>query len=251
MGEERGTARAGDDLASLLTVGGRTLQASEVARLSRLSLLELVVPNVAHEMNNALQVVSGLTEMIAARDDLPAAMAEKVARIGAQTARATGMLRDLVAFVRPDGGGPRSVDPAAVVEDALALRRYHLARARVAVHVGATPGGALVYARPDALRHALLNLLVNAEQALADRSGGEIGVEVAATETAVTVSVRDNGPGPGAAPPGSADAQRGPGLGLPVARALVEAEGGTLWIEPLTPGTRAVMRLPRTPARTD
>jgi len=246
MDDRAAAAHHAPDLASLLTVGGRPLPAGEVVRLNRLSLLELVVPSVAHEMNNALQVVSGLAELLGARQDLPPAVAEKVARMGAQAARASGMLRDLVACVRSEGEGSHTVDLASVAEAALALRRYHLARAQVTVAVHGQPGTCLVRGHLPSILHAFLNLLVNAEQAVAGRPSAEIRVELSANATACEMVVIDNGTGSGADARPRPSARRGPGLGLPVAAALLRSQGGTLRVEATGPGTRAVMTLPRT-----
>jgi two-component system NtrC family sensor kinase len=246
MDDRAAAAHHVPDLASLLTVGGRALPAGEVVRLNRLSLLELVVPSVAHEMNNALQVVSGLAELLGARQDLPPAVAEKVARMGAQATRASAMLRDLVAYARAEGEGPHAVDLARVAEAALALRRYHLARAQVAVAVQGQLGTCLVHGHFPSILHVLLNLLVNAEQAVAGHPRAEIRVELAAGATACEMAVIDNGTGPGADGEPPASARRGPGLGLPVADALLRSQGGTLRVEAAGPGTRAVMTLPRT-----
>lgn len=238
-------------LDGLVRVGERTLTAGEAERLNRLGLLDRVVPNVAHEINNALQVVSGLAELLAARQDLPAPVADKIARMGAQATRASAMLRDLVVFVRPEASDLRIVDLAGIAEAALALRRYHLARAQVAVTVNAVPGSCLVRARPDALMQAVLNLLVNAEQAIAGGLGAALSVEVVAEDaTTCHLAVTDSGAAAGsrdAARAASGNASRGPGLGLPVAVALVAAAGGTLRLEEAGLGTRAVMTLPRTP----
>ncbi len=103
------------------------------------------------------------------------------------------------------------------------------------------------------LLQAVLNLIQNAEQALASRRGGRIGVEVVDDGAHVVLRVSDDGPG---VPAADADAIFQPfvtsrprpestGLGLSVARAIAEAHGGSLQLEPLPQGAVFTLRLPR------
>ncbi|MBL8142616.1 MAG: hypothetical protein JNM38_15965, partial [Acidobacteria bacterium] len=87
----------------------------ELAFLNRMTTTGMVLPNVAHELNNALQVVGGLVEMLSARGDLPADVLDKVGRIGAQAAKSAAMVRELVAFSRRDQAGVGLVDAVRTV----------------------------------------------------------------------------------------------------------------------------------------
>jgi signal transduction histidine kinase len=238
----------------LAGAAGCRLTTDDLVYLNRMTVTGLVLPNVAHEVNNALQVVSGLVEMVAARPDLPAEAAEKLSRIGAQAGRASTMLRDLVEFSRRDNGGVTLVDLRKVVEAALAMRRYHLSRQRVAIDVDALPAGpSLARADGHCLQQALVNLIVNAEQALqgSDKPALRIAIEVEGSEAAI--SVEDNGPGL----PNGQEARVGEaffttrrartlGLGLAVARVLIEQQGGRLEIRSRPGGgVRARMGVPR------
>jgi len=232
----------------------RDLTLDDLVYINRMTTVGQVLPNVAHELNNALQIVGGLVEMIGARADLPRDVLDKIARIGAQSSRATVMIRDLVAFSRRDEGGVRLVDLGRIVEGALAMRRYHLSRARIAVTTEAAAGAAFALADAHALHQVLLNLLINAEHSMAGRQGGTLAVVVSADPDAVTVTVEDNGPGVPpdlrrrVAEPFFTTKGHAAGLGLTVAAALMERDGGALSLDHLPDGgTRAVMRLPARP----
>jgi signal transduction histidine kinase len=232
-------------------VGSRTLGLEELAYVNRATTTGLVLPNVAHELNNALQVIGGLVELLSMRADLPQDAKDKIGRIGAQSGRATELIRELVTFARRDDAGLAQVDLAKLVDRALAFRRYHLARARIAVHVaGAQPGEVLVRADGSSLLQILLNLIINGEQALTGRAGAEIHVHIARTPEGVTVEVRDNGPGTGrhetAAPePFFTTRPPAPGLGLAVATALAASQGGSLRLQSAPEGgSVAVLTVP-------
>jgi signal transduction histidine kinase len=235
-------------------VAGRALLLDELAFLNRMTTTGMVLPNVAHELNNALQVVGGLVEMLAARGDLPADVLEKVGRIGAQAAKSAAMVRELVAFSRRDQGGVGVVDAARVVEQALALRRYHLSRARVVVTTEIGEGGPHVL-RADGhhLLQVLVNVIINAEQALEGRTGPTLRVGVRrGAAGAVEITIDDNGaPIDELVAARACDAfyttrsARAMGLGLAVGRALVARDGGTLEVAALgQSGTRAMLRFP-------
>jgi signal transduction histidine kinase len=177
---------------------------------------------------------------------------EKVARIGLQTGRATGLMRELVAFARAEDGGERLVDLTRLVERSLGFRRYHLARARIEVAVDAPEPGRLL-SRVDAshLQLILLNLLINAEHSLAGRTDGRITVRLGRTGGLAEVRVLDNGSGIA-----DQDARRltdaffttkGPaaGLGLTVAAGLARAIGGSLALRSSPGGgAEAVLTVP-------
>jgi C4-dicarboxylate-specific signal transduction histidine kinase len=241
------------DVPSSITAAERELSLDDLVYLNRMTTVGQVLPNVAHELNNALQVVSGLVEMLGGRSDLPPGVADKLARIGAQSGRATGMLRELVAFARREDAGVRTIDVLKVLEAALSMRRYHLARARIDVsvtHDAAVPP----VARGDAhaLQQVLLNILINAEQSMAGREGGRIAIALTQAGEELELVVDDSGPG--VAPelrgritePFFTTKERAAGLGLTVAAALLQQAGGRLLIEHHDDGggTRAVMTLP-------
>ena len=235
-----------------VTVGGRDLTLDELAFLNRMTTTGLVLPNVAHELNNALQVVGGLVEMLAVRRDVPADALEKIGRIGAQAARSAAMVRELVAFSRRDQGGVATVDAAKVVDQALSLRRYHLSRARVKVTTQTGDGGPHVL-KVDGhhLLQDLVNLIINAEQALEGMPSPALDVHVFKDDDGATVITIDDNAGPIATEVAARACEafyttrtpRAVGLGLAVGRALVGRDGGTLDVGPNgDQGTRATLR---------
>jgi C4-dicarboxylate-specific signal transduction histidine kinase len=240
------------DVPGGVTAAGREFSLDDLVYLNRMTPVGQVLPNVAHELNNALQVVSGLVEMLGVRGDLPHDVSDKIARIGGQAGRATGMLRELVAFARRDDAGVRPIDVLKVVEAALSMRRYHLARARITVVVEGDPAvSPLTRGDAHALQQVLLNLLINAEQSMAGREGGAIRIALRGAGQDLELVVDDNGPGVAPevrqkiAEPFFTTKERAAGLGLTVAAALLDQAGGHLQIEHHAGGgTRAVMRLP-------
>lgn len=205
-------------------------------RVNRHALLARLLSATVHDVNNMLQVVSGSAEILAL-NPAPEALALRTDAIVAQAGQATAALQSLAAFAREPssaGGRPERVRPRAVAERAVALSLYSLKKARIAVTVEGADVDCAGSSGP--LLQVLLNLIVNAEQALAGRAGATLAVRVVATTAGVVVAVEDNGPGLGDTeataifswPPAPAPPRGRLGIGLIVAHGLAAAHGGAL-----------------------
>src|SRR5262249_51490493 len=154
-------------------------------------------------------------------------------------------LRALVALASATPGVRRTADVRQLTEQAVDLRRYSLGRAQVAVAVTAT-GSALASVDELAVVRILANLILNAEQAMADRSGRAINVQLTSADGHVRVTVADTGPG---VPPDRVATLFDPftdgaqsGCGLAVSRWLAEQQGGSLTFDGThTPGAAFVL----------
>lgn len=217
----------------------RDLGPGELVFANRLVTLELVLPNVTHEINNALQVIGGLGEIIATRPGLSEDVAQKLQRIHGQAVRCSGLLRELLNYARRDEASP-TTDLARSIDRALNLRRYHLARARVAVHVEAQGDPGLAAAIDSQhFEQIIVNLVLNAEQALVGRADPVVRIGYERQDREVVLTVADSGPGIYLAQqeeyfrPYMTSREGAIGLGLTASRALALAAGGSLkFIEP-------------------
>ncbi len=230
----------------------RELDAGDLVFANRLITLELVLPNVTHEINNALQVIGGLGEIMATRVGMPEDAAQKLQRIHGQAVRCSSLLRELLSYARRDGAAP-TTDVGRGIDAALNLRRYHLARARVSVRVDPQSEGSLV-ARMDSqhFEQMVVNLVLNAEQGMAGTAESEIRIAYGHSGDMVVLTVADTGPGIDMARqeeyfrPFMTTRTGAVGLGLTASRAVAEACGGQLrFVAP----TVVEVRLPAKPSR--
>jgi two-component system C4-dicarboxylate transport sensor histidine kinase DctB len=212
----------------------RNLGAGDLVFANRLITLELVLPNVTHEINNALQVIGGLGEILATKPGISDDVAQKLQRIHGQSVRCSGLLRELLAYARRDEASPVTDVPRSL-DRALNLRRYHLARGRITVHVEPVSEGAHL-AKMDSqhFEQVVVNLLMNAEQALAGRPEPVIRLAYGRDGSDLVLRVIDNGPG---IDPTREEEYFAPfmttragavGLGLTASRALAQVAGGSL-----------------------
>jgi len=215
--------------------------------VNRQALVTRLLPATVHDVNNALQVMSGAAEVLA-MDPSTDAVARRTAAIVAQAHQATAALQALTAFARDVAQPSGRVRPKAVAEQALTLRGYALRKARIASAVSGDE--AECAAAHGRVLQVLLNLLVNAETALAGRSGATLTARVSAEADRVTVAIDDNGPGVRddvAAslftwPPRELAPAGGLGIGLLVSCALADRDGGAVTYVP-NPGGGASFRL--------
>jgi C4-dicarboxylate-specific signal transduction histidine kinase len=228
----------------------RPLRTDDLVYINRMTTVGHVLPSVAHELNNSLQVIGGLVELLGMRTDLSKDVQDKIQKIGAQAVRSAGMIRDFVAFARRDDVVAR-VDLNKALERALVLRRYHLARARIELTVDPSPGPLVIAADSQQVTQVLLNLVINAEEAVAQTEKREVRVVLVDGSTTVRCEVHDNGPGfedsalRRLREPFTSTKTRGAaGLGLAVATALMERERGRLLVLG-GPGGRVAVEWPK------
>ena len=206
---------------------------------------------VVHELRSPLAAMVGAARMLRERwPELDDAQRESLlALLADESGRVERLLAELQDASRVAAGGFAyefvEVDVARIVADAVAAAGF----GREGVGVTAAVSGSLPPVRGDAdrLRQALDNLIGNAVRVSPPGSDVEVGAE--SRDGAVRISVRDSGPGVGAA-----DRERifeafeqagnrpGAGLGLHVARTIAEAHGGSVQLDS-TPGGGATFAL--------
>ena len=199
--------------------------------------------SIAHEINQPLGAMlsnADAAEMILEaggdrRDELRAILAD----IRRDNLRASEVIRRLRALLDKHEVERQPVDVNDAVREVEALLASEARRRRVTLDIRSGAGAATIVADRVQIHQVLLNLLLNAMDAVADMPDDRRVVEVSVRQTAerVHVTVSDRGPGIAAEHlPQLFDSffttkRTGMGLGLPIARSLVEAHGGRIWAE--------------------
>ena len=227
----------------------------------KLASVGRLAAGVAHEIGNPLTAIAGLVELLRSGDLSEAQTREFLARIAGETERVDGIIRDLLDFARQES--PRDelqqrCDLRSAIEDAVSLLRPQKASREVHIDVGVSPElGEVVGARAKHTQ-VLLNLLMNALDALQGRAG-QIQIRAQQQdERSVLLWVQDDGPGIPTEiaehlfepfcttkPPG-----QGTGLGLAVSHTIVESLGGSIRAYNAAQGGACFeLRLPLAPAQ--
>lgn len=220
-------------------------------RANRLSLIARVVSSTVHDVNNALQVIGGSAELLEMAPGAGEAVLRRALTISTQAKRASALLNDLSGFVRDTRARPERVGLRALALQTLAMRQYSLSKLRV---VSAVDGDEVfVEANPRELLQLLLNLVINAEPALAVAPEARLQIRVSREGDQAAVDVEDNGSG---VAPGEVDALFDAStvapneagdlrIGLAVSRWLASRMNGHLTYAPAAgSGARFTLRLP-------
>jgi signal transduction histidine kinase len=229
----------------------RALEA-EMARRERLAALGDVAAAFAHEVRNPLNAVSmGLQRLRAEFAPEPAADYHRfVDLVQGEVARLNAIVEQFIALARPLPLQPAPVAVDGLLRELAALLEEQARAAGVAVRLALPAHALTAHADRDHLKQVLLNLALNALQAMPAGGTLTLGAEAARDRVALTVS--DTGPGippevlPRIFDPYFTTRPGGLGLGLTIARRIVEAHRGAIEVES-RPGEGARFRvlLPR------
>jgi two-component system C4-dicarboxylate transport sensor histidine kinase DctB len=204
-----------------------------LARANRLATVAALLSTTIHEVNNALQVISGSAEMLRP-DTLSDVLVRRSDAIGGQARRGSALLAELSTFARDDTSDSRRADVGQIGQRALAMRQYALARLGIESAFEAHGPLRLTAARPQSVLQVVVNLLLNAECALTGRGPARIALTARQCQDRVELTVDDNGPG--LSPdvkahlfqPKIGQSPSALGIGLTVSKWLAERDGGTL-----------------------
>ena len=212
------------------------LQAEKMAALGQ------TVSGVAHELNNPLATIVSWAERLSQRPGLDEPVRRGLDTILSEGERAARIVRNLLTFARKRQTTRAMVDVNQVVRETLALRSHEQRVTNIGVIDALAAGLPQVFADGHQVQQVLLNLIINAEQAMLSAHGrGVIVVRTwhDARQECVILEINDDGPGiPDDLQPKIFDpffttkeVGKGTGLGLTVAYAIVQEHGGRIRLE--------------------
>jgi two-component system NtrC family sensor kinase len=238
----------------------RTTQA-QLVQSEKLSAIGQLVAGVAHELNNPLTSIIGYTQLIQeaiaanpAWEQSAAGMLDDISRVLSESERAARIVRNLLTFARRQSAERTRANVADLCRRVLALRAYdHQSRGVTVISDFAEPLPG-VYVDDGQIQQALLNLVLNAEQAMKGEASPALTIAAVPEpdSSSVLLTVSDNGHG--IAPENlprvfdpfftTRGVGEGTGLGLSIVYGIVRDHGGQVWVESTGTRTTFSMRLP-------
>jgi len=208
----------------------------QVVQSERLVAMGAMIGGVAHELNNPLTSILGVSELLQDSQTTDSAR-KQIAILQQQARRAADIVHNLTYFATPPTPGKTRVNLEDVVERTLNLHAYSLRKNNVTVDFVRQPGLRHVQGDPHQLMQVFLNLLLNAEQAIREaRDRGTLRIRLGNSGETVWASFLDDGPG---IPPDilanifdpfytTKRPGRGTGLGLSICKSVIKEHNGTI-----------------------
>jgi two-component system, NtrC family, sensor kinase len=215
---------------------------NRLVQSEKLAALGQFVAGIAHELNNPLQGVLGHLELLRATGALPKELRRDIQRIYREADRAAKIVRNLLVFAGSRRLVRKRTSINATLSRVLALRAPAFRASNIEVIRQHQEGLPRVKGDPLLLQQALLNIVINAEQAIGS-AGGRIETHTCARsangaqgEQHVVVEIRDTGPGiPATVMPHlfepfytTKEVGKGTGLGLAITYGIIQEHGGQI-----------------------
>lgn len=235
---------------ALRTIKEMQLQAIQTQRLAAVGQL---AAGAAHEINNPLAIIYARTQLLEQNEGDPKRR-KNIGQMKEQIERITRILKNLMEFARPDPPTFQTMHANGVVNKVMDLIRGGLDKTSISLRLELDPDLPSIQGDPRQIEQVLLNLLLNATQAM-EKTGGELLVSTSFDSLSgdIVISVADQGPG---IPPEHRDKLfdpffttkeegKGTGLGLSTSYGIVQSHGGSINVQS-EPGNGATfsVRLP-------
>src|SRR5579864_6390522 len=208
----------------------------QVVESERLAAMGAMIGGVAHELNNPLTSILGVSELLQDTETNETSR-KQLGMLQQQARRAAEIVQNLTYFSRPPAPGKSRINLVEIVERTLNLHAYSLRKNNITVDFLKETGMPYALGDPHQLMQVFLNLILNAEQAIREaRDKGTLRIRLGKGENSVSVSFHDDGPGipkenmasifdpfyttkrPG----------RGTGLGLSICKSVMKEHNGLI-----------------------
>jgi two-component system, NtrC family, sensor kinase len=228
---------------------------NQLRHADRLATIGLLAAGVAHELNEPLGNILGFAQLARKCPGLPGPAAQDLGKIEAASLYARDIIKKLLTFARQMPPEKTRVNVNQVVREALSLLETRCVTAGIEVELDLDAELPSISADPAQINQVIVNLVVNALQAMP--SGGVLELRTGADGNEIILEVADTGPG---MPPEilqqvfvpfftTKDVGQGTGLGLPVVHGIISAHEGKIQVQSKAGvGTRIEIRLPMAPS---
>ncbi|MCG3181788.1 MAG: Adaptive-response sensory-kinase SasA [Phycisphaerae bacterium] len=207
---------------------------AQLQQADRLATIGVLAAGVAHELNEPLNDVLGFAELVTKVEGLPAQALADLKKIENAALQAREIIRNLLVFVRRLPPGRKTMNLNQAVHDGLQLLTARCVQNGIELAVELASEPSEVHGDPLQLNQVLVNLIVNAIQAMP--CGGKLLIRTENRPGQAVLTVQDTGIGMDQETLGrifepfytTKDEGKGTGLGLPIVQEIVKAHGGSV-----------------------
>lgn len=210
----------------------------KLLRTDRLSSLGEMAAGLVHEISNPLTGVMALSQVMKERTDIPDQVRNDAEGMFREANRAADILKDFLIFARGKKPNKQKADVNSIVESVLNLRRSHMKKNGIEVHVNFAGDLPELLLDISQIQQVFINVILNAEYFMYKTHGsGLLDIKTKCVGDRVRVSIKDNGPG--IEPQclshmfdpfySTKESGQGTGLGLSISYGIIEEHGGNIF----------------------
>lgn len=222
----------------------RTQLEEQLTQAEKLSSIGLLAAGVAHEVNTPLAVISSYTQMLTKQMSTDKRVAPLLEKITQQSFRASEIVNGLLNFSRTGSTDFTGIDLNTLLRDTVTLVDHQLKTAGIHVNLELEPKLACIHGNQGKLQQVLLNLVMNAKDAMFHTLDARMRISTENAEGRVIVRIQDSGSGikqehlhriydpfftTKTTP--QKGGHKGTGLGLAVSYGIVQEHGGKILVE--------------------
>ncbi len=244
-----------NDMADELKEREHSLKTAQLALVQseKMAAVGTLSAGLAHEVKNPLSAVLGYAQLSKRKLEQPDIVRQHLDTIENETRRCNEIISNLMQFSRQEKGEFTDVSVNEVVKKAIGIVDHQLGLNNVHVNMTLAPDVPEIIGNPNQLQQVLMNLAINAQQAMAP-DGGTVDIVTYCDDDKVYISVSDTGPGIGEEEAKkifepfytTKAAGEGTGLGLSVTYGIIQDHKGDIRVEKsASGGARFVIALPR------
>ena len=214
----------------LMEVNERLLRADSLARVGELAA------GVAHEINNPMAIIAATADYLKLRTDPADERMEEIEAIHREAMRCKRIVQEMLTYANPRPAGEAALDPRTINDEVLRFVFPRGQAGEIELKVDYEETLPYIMVDPNLLKQALLNLYINARQAIPPERVGKIVSRIYAAEHGkkLRMEIEDNGSGIAEDEleqifePFFTRKPKGTGLGLAVTQSVIEKSGGTI-----------------------
>lgn len=209
----------------------------QLRHADRLATIGQLTAGVAHELNEPLGSILGFAQLIQKQDGLPVGVSDDMERIVKASLHARTIVKKLLLFSRQTPPVKSKINLNELIREALYLFSNRLENNNIELELNFDPALPGIVADPAQINQVLVNLVVNAIQAMP--KGGKLTIHTERQADRILLSVSDTGQGMTAEVKDqifipfftTKDVHEGTGLGLPVVLGIVTSHGGNIEVD--------------------
>ncbi|HDN85605.1 MAG: hypothetical protein DRP68_04220 [Candidatus Omnitrophota bacterium] len=207
-------------------------QRKQIEKTQRLAQLGKLIADITHEVNNPLMIISGRAQLALMEEIENEEVKKSLKMIVDECQRAKDIIQRVLEYARPSKGEFKATPIDRVIEDVIAIIEHQFQLANISIERDYAPDLPQVYVDEKQIQEVLMNLLVNARDAMPE--GGKINIKVFCEGAFLRIDIKDTGIGMSKEvldkifEPFFSTKEKGTGLGISICYNIIKAHKGEI-----------------------